>query len=160
MTLRPNCTTCYDTGFWQDDPIPADPKKFEGNRMIYPSMLCICPVAQKWLAEGRHSSFKLGGWDGYCHSTHPTHFTWNVREGYWAALDFGIIDDTIMLWNHGIDTEFSCEGRDGHNTRYFKLARKEDIPSAVSLLRWVNHVRDDGPHRAVYEHGYIPDHEG
>lgn len=159
MTLRPNCLTCYDTGFWHDDAIPADPKTFEGSRQIYPSMLCTCPVAVKWLEEGpRNGDFQLGKWDGWCHSIHPTHFTWNAKEGTWVPLDFGIIDDVTYMWKLGLRTLFSCEGEPGVSTRYIKFAEREHAVIAATRLGWVDHF--DEKHNAVYGHRYIPGDEG
>ncbi len=150
MTLAPDCLSCYDTGFFHGDAIPSDPRKFHGSRQIYPTVLCICPVAVKWLdEEGPHNGdFKLGKWDGWCHSVHPTHFTWYAKEGIWVPLDFGIIDDIQYMWKLGLPTLYSCEGEEGRSTRYIKFATREAALIAGERLQWVDRV--DEEHCAVY----------
>jgi len=155
MTLRPDCLTCYDTGFYHDKALTVSKHQF-GISTIYPSILCTCDVAVKWLEEGgengwrKNTNFRLGMWDGYCHSTHPTHFTWYAREGIWVPLDFGIIDDIKYMWKLDLDTLFSCEGEgDGRlSTRYIKFASLDDALTAADRLGWVQRV--DEKHNAVY----------
>jgi hypothetical protein len=144
MTLRPDCLTCYDTAFYH-----GDATKLKGSfGKVYPSVLCTCPAAVTWLDEGpRNGDFKLGEWDGYCHSIHPTHFTWYPKEGIWVALDFGIIDDTLMLWRLDLETLYSCEGS-RRSTRYIKFASHDDMIIGAAKLAWVNRVEHE--RNAVY----------
>lgn len=162
MSRRPDCTTCFDTAFYQGDPITRTEEEMgPGLHRIYPSVLCTCAAAKNWLEsrdgglnewqQASNHKFELGKWDGYCYSVHKTQYVWYGEAQVWVALDHGIIDDTLKLWHHGIETEYSCEGGGG-STRYFKLRNVNDIPLAVTLLPWVEKVEDTNGRRAIYGH--------
>lgn len=153
MSRMPDCSTCFDTAFYQGDPIVRTEEEMgPGKHVVYPSVICSCSAAKNWLEAHPHSDFKLGEWDGYCYNIHRTRYTWCPFTQGWVALDLGIIEDTLKLWNHGIQTDFSCEGGGGGNgTRYFKLSNVDDIPLAVTLLPWVGRVEDKDGRRAIYE---------
>lgn len=57
---------------------------------------------------------------------------------YSAIVDEGIADDLLLLWSHGIETWFSCQGEpDLPWTRYVALADPSRVTEAAELLGWV-----------------------
>lgn len=74
-------------------------------------------------------------------------------RGFKANVDEGIAPDVLLLWQHGIETVFSCQamrhfGRAGQGWRnlgrMIGIRFASDLDQAVSLLPWVTYGTRNG----------------
>lgn len=151
VTVQPACGRCFDTAFWH---LPYDG---EG----YPMAFCDCEaaleflVANPWAATGEtyHGEpYELGQPIPEAFADHEPEVVWYRDTGPFVWIDKGFLDDVRLLWSHGIDTRYCCEGGRFPGDRYVALTCPEDVDRALPLLPWgFASEKDRNLHMAIYD---------